>query len=559
MQTAPPLTLSDLDHLLASPGEWADLSPERLAEFVFFACMIGGVDTTRQPAVRELYEHASDVLPADVRRAMTRQLAEWVQDLARTHGAAPVTTLSPLLVIDPDDVVVSTAALEAAQLLEPEDGDVLTGPRMMVKVAEDFAEDEERQRAMLAGLTALGDARVFALVHDALPGFAADVVTRLVESIALQPPTEASIAFLVTALERWMAAGQEGYIGVVVAALQRLADVAANASAGPASAGAGVIDLERIFPSWSAEAAGGPVRLRAAYAVPEFGARIAPRLAALSATESYPRLIPAALRAWGADDPPFLAAVRAAVAASGIARGTTAALVNPIAIEPLPDWDRPDWVLEWGIISPFAPAKVRWHVVRVDEATSALVHVRHTPFAPVCRLEAVISSPDTASSSGSSLPGTGRRAARSGLPAVFTTLAERVRPDAPVLAALPHWVSVGEDAGALASVLPHAFRALHAGATVDAAIAALARVKADPRAEIRRQAADAMTEAHRAGDKPDSAPGTGSVAGAQPSPAAEGEYARWLAAASAPDHVAIVAPCFLECWHVAMRLQERRG
>jgi hypothetical protein len=315
-----------------------------------------------------------------------------------------------------------------------------------------------------------------------------------------------------------------------------------------------VPDIERSFPSWSVAAENHVVTVRAVYTVAEVGNRIGPRLLRLASRETYPRLIPLALRAWGAEDAPFVDAVRQAVAESNVQTEGCRVLDQPISIEPLPDWDRDDAVLEWGILNPFGPTKVQLCLVTLDEDTRALVYALHNPFGPVCLLLGVT-----------------KAGAGAGVRDMFMELADRLQVgDHVLLKGLPHWVRTAHEE----DLLTHAegaafFMKLHQAALakdlaingdVDVLVRELDQLGRDPQREVRRQFAQAMeltraTLAEADAYGADAALSSVHKKLAQYAPATTEAYERWFGAASSPGHAADVSRHFMDCWGAALRFQ----
>ena len=254
----------------------------------------------------------------------------------------------------------------------------------------------------------------------------ADLLRRMGRAI----PTVAGIDFLVSRLERPAEVGEEGPVGHVVASLVHLANAVRNGAHGSRMA-RGVPDIDRSFPSWSVAPEKGPIDVRRTFDIGEIGRLIGPRLEGPLAAETYPRLLPLALRAWGLEDGPFIEAVRRAVAALPAGTGRDGLLDDFLALEPLPDWDRHDAVMTWGILNPFGPTKVQICLVAVDASTAALVYTLHNPFGPVCLLLGTMRA--------------GKAGAVGGL---LLELAERFHlGDEPLLRGLPQWVVTRSESG----------------------------------------------------------------------------------------------------------------
>jgi hypothetical protein len=550
------MTLRDAEKLISKPRRWPTLTEAELEELIKTACWLaaGSDDATLQAAVGRLYEHVVGTLGPDVRRRIVGDLGETLEQFGRTHGTCPVAVLEHWLLSDPDFGVVSTAALESAQLMDTSDQDPLYGPRSILELAT-TATDPDRQSAIVTGLAAMGDGRVHALIDDAWDRLACESQDEILQHMGGHLPKLASVEFLVSRVERATDDGEEGPIGSVVASLVQISDAAGEIAADSPFSGS-VRDIERTFPSWRTAADANVVTVRAVYTVADIGKRIGPRLVRLASGETYPRLIPLALRAWEAEDTPFVDAVRQAVAESKVHTGQCAVLDEPIPIEPPPDWDRDDAVLEWGILNPFGPTKVQMCLVTLDEDTGALVYSLHNPFGPVCLLLGVTKA-------GPSV----------GVREMLLELADRFHVgDHVLLKGLPHWVRTSQEPELLTLSDGAAFfRTLHQAALaedlaidgdIDVLIRELDQLRRDPQQEVRRQFAQAMeltraslTDAEARGA--DAALATVGAKLAQHAPATSDIYQRWFSAASSPEHVSDVSSHFLDCWKAALRF--RRG
>jgi hypothetical protein len=548
------MTLQDAERLISKPRRWPGLTTGDLEELIKIACWLAAVkdDVAFNDSVGRLYEHVVGTLGPEVRRRIVADLGEKLEEFARAQGTCPLPVLAHWLLSDPDFGVVSTAALDAAQLMEASEDDPLAGPRSIMKLATTTT-DPDRQAAIVTGLAAMGDSRVFALIDDAWDALKCETQDEVLQHMGSHLPKLATVEFLVSKLERAADEGKEGPIGSVVGSLVQISNAADPVSADSPFAGVGVRDIERTFPSWRAAADANVITVRAVYTVAEIGNRIGPRLVRLASRETYPRLIPLALRAWGAEDTPFLDAVRRAVTESEVRTGQCGVLDEPILIEPPADWDRHDVVLEWGILNPFGPTKVQMCLVTLDEDTRALVYSLHNPFGPVCLLL-----------------GATRAEARVGLRGMLLELADRFRVgDHVLLKGLPHWVRTSQEPLLTPADSAAFFMKLHQTALakdlaidgdLDVLIRELDQLRRNPQQEVHRQFIEAVefTRATLAGAE---AAGTDAAIVsarddlARYAPATSDMYERWFSVASSPGHVADVSRHFLDCWNAALRSQ----
>jgi hypothetical protein len=528
------MTFETVEELLGHPGRWPHLGEAELVQLVSLGSWLAALkdDATLEERFESLYAHVVENVDAGTRRQVVAHLGELLESFGREHGTCPVNVLRHWLLSDPDFGVVSTAALVAAQTMPLFDEDPLTGPRLVLGLALE-ATEADRQGAIVTGLAALGDADVLALVGEAWDALDGDAKGGVLQRMGHGTPTIAAIDFLVSRLE-CPTDEDDGAVGHLVGSLVRLRRAADRGSIGGQI---GVPEIERRFPSWGGAEGDSPIVVRRMHAPQRVGERIGTRLQHAAATEEYPRLLPLAMRAWGVEDTAFVEGLRQAVVASSGETRPGRLLDVPVPVEPMPDWDRDDAVLTWGIVNPFGPTKVQICRTRVEDATDALVYTLHNPFGPVCLLLGTIVTGDTASTA-----------------RLLLELANRFHIGEHVLIkGLPHWLVLSADA-----VLDVAafFRAAHAAAlerdlatddNLEELMASLHRLRLNAPEEVHRQLREAM-EAFGSGGNTSS---RGNVV-----PASNEAYKRWLAVVGDPEHVEAVSTHFLDCWSAALRRQQ---
>ena len=292
-----------LDRLLFQPNCWDELTEDELIKLLSWGCAtyVGVKNEVRGEYLHRLYAHAVRTLPSRTRAQVALDLMRPLEQLARASGWGHPTAMVPFLKLDADFVVVSTAALQAAQLIEPTNGDPMTGPRELFELALGTG-DTYTQVAMLAGLAALGDRRVYDVIEAEWHRVPPSAHNGLITSMSRQWPTVAAIEFLVNRLERSAGEERRRLIALIAPALVRLAESACAFDQARPFTGGGVRDVERVFPSWAVPADESPVVVRATYSVQEIGSRIIPRLERLVWTARPHRELLTALRAWGGVD-----------------------------------------------------------------------------------------------------------------------------------------------------------------------------------------------------------------------------------------------------------------
>jgi hypothetical protein len=154
----------------------------------------------------------------------------------------------PVLQLDDDPQVVSTAALDAAALIGPAREDPLAGRRAIFNLATSTA-DPVRRGMLLSGLVALADEETFRMLRHAwrdLPAAQRDAMA----STAAAIPVRAVAEFLLTWAEDALDLGDEVEAGRALGALAHMARVATGQAESPYS-GRGVYELRRNFPAWA--------------------------------------------------------------------------------------------------------------------------------------------------------------------------------------------------------------------------------------------------------------------------------------------------------------------
>lgn len=532
------MTLETAEELLGHRDGWPHLSESDLVRLALVGSWLVAMkdDEDLRESFAAFYAHVVENLDPKTRREAVADLGEQLEAFGREHGTCPVTALSQWLLSDPDFGVVSTAALIAAQVMTLTDEGPLTGPKQILTLALETT-DSATQGAIVTGLAAFGDADILALIDASWEALDGDARSDVLLRMGSGPVTVAAIDFLVSRIERPGIPGWEGPIGHVVASLVQLREAASDTRPGH-SAGGSVRDVDRMFPSWGSEEGESPIAVRRIYTAGEIGERIATPLQKAAADETYPRLLPLALRAWGAPDAAFIEGVRMAVGTLESA-APGALLDRPIGIEPLPDWDREDDVLTWGILNPFGPTKVQICRVSVSDDMDALVYTLHNPIAPVCFLLGTVASRDAAAGS-----------------RMLMELASRFHiGDQVLLKGLPHWVVTSADDDL---DVPAFFRTAHTTALrrdlasdgdIENLILSLRRLRDDAQQEVHRQFMEAVQEAR-------ATPAVTSGGGAsRRAPSSLEAYERWFEEVSDPGHVVRVSAHFLNCWNAARRLQ----
>lgn len=270
----------DWEEFLRDPARAATLSEEELDTLVARAALLSGKanDGELIGPVREIYEIFKDRATPERRR--DNYLATSTSALARRTGAG---ALLAYLLHEDIPGIVATAALDYAVLRPLADGDALTGPREVLRLALDGA--VANGAAAIGGLLMMGDPRVNALlvpIRRKIQDGDVAVVGRCQTGFMFS----STIEFYLDWLEELMGAGKDGPFGSLAGALCRMRMGALVPS---------VWSIERHFPTTPDD----PFRLLGSWPADEYAGNIRPRLISIASRETGARVMPLVLETWG--------------------------------------------------------------------------------------------------------------------------------------------------------------------------------------------------------------------------------------------------------------------
>lgn len=269
--------LRELAALAADPERWPGLDEDTLLLVVFQQALHWAhtQDPEAAAALALLYPH----LVSRVDEAERLELQDRVVS-AVEEGRVPVAALAPFLQHESSPVAASLAAVSFATLMPLENGDEMTGPRTLVRLAS-HADDDGARVGLLAGLLQLGDARVLPLAAPVWEALEPESRARLASL-----PSPSKLVFA-AAVEFWMRAFEAGE-PAAADALVRLAREAEPPR---------VLALERKFPANAADDRD-EITVLDDRSIAEQGALLAPRLAALPAEHPVVARVPDVRAAW---------------------------------------------------------------------------------------------------------------------------------------------------------------------------------------------------------------------------------------------------------------------
>jgi hypothetical protein len=306
------IQMDKLGSTLAKPRSWTRMDTAAVEESLMLALVgfCAGHEGFGQEAVARFYAFAQERLHPSQRAGLVTRLARLAETWGRREGSQPLSqAFVAVMHMEDDETVMATAALEAAQVMPLEDGDVTTGPKAVVQVAAQVHDD--RRTPILSGLVTMGDARVVSVLVDAWPTLAAETRSALITAAGSAPPSVAACEFLVSVLDSGEPIAGD-LAGSVAGSLLRQVRVADGRLESP-YAGRGILDVERVFPSWAVGEDEVPIHVRGRAPLEELARRFGPRLQRAARDENYPRLLPHVLAELGVEDAAFAEAVCAAM------------------------------------------------------------------------------------------------------------------------------------------------------------------------------------------------------------------------------------------------------
>jgi hypothetical protein len=191
--------------------------------------------------------------------------------------------LMMFLIAENNPGIRSSAAMSLAVLFQPEREDVLSSPKFVVQHLLRSTDKTEDQGAALGGILLLGDKRLLPLLEDAWGALSDDARLGLTHAKSGNV-FEGMVEFWLRCLEKGCS---DAVFGSVVAAIAKMPVITQVPF---------VVDAQRVLPVY--QDSQNPLRLIRRIAFSEYLEEIRPRLEALEANESGPKLIPKIYAIW---------------------------------------------------------------------------------------------------------------------------------------------------------------------------------------------------------------------------------------------------------------------
>jgi hypothetical protein len=275
--------MDDCEHLSTlgdDPDAWIGLDDDELKQVVSVKFIKYGAtqDGSRIAGLFALYRYSMQRLDVGERREMLTEFSEMIEQ----HEGLGHMALMMFLSADTDPGIRSSAALSLSVLFDPEDGDELAGPRFVINTLVHHDGGAPGQGAALGGVLLLGDKRIMPLL--------AEVWDELSEEAQLEMTAAKSGFVSEGVIEFWLdrleAGCSEAVFGSAVAAIAKMPVISQIPY---------VLDMERLLPAY---AGGEPMKLLRRTSFADYLAEIRPRLEALMAKESKPKVIPRIFQFW---------------------------------------------------------------------------------------------------------------------------------------------------------------------------------------------------------------------------------------------------------------------
>lgn len=238
-------------------------------------------DESLVPDLLHLYRHAMALTTPGMRMDAYQTMADLVETTL-----VSVNALLPFLLIETDQGIVSTAAIDTAMYGCPERGDLLSWPRHLARQV--VRREPANVGAVFGGLVSLGDRRINPVLEDVRDSLTLDDVGTATQCVT-GFSSLAAFEFWLEWLETLPGNPEDALWGYLAGALYRLARPAVVPELIENHRNFGYIWEDEVAPGWW-----GPQ-----LTPKEVGERYAPRLYELEEREASPKVMSTVLIAYG--------------------------------------------------------------------------------------------------------------------------------------------------------------------------------------------------------------------------------------------------------------------
>jgi hypothetical protein len=275
---------ADVERWISDSPSWQGLNDEQFGELVSAGLILYGstMDGALVPQLFPLYMQAVKRLTRDQRL----RVHEAVTSLLDQDQISPVGLL-PIVICDPDLGLASTATINLLAYSRLTETGLPYGLMELIPLLSKRV--PENMGAVFGGLVSFGDSQI-RISMDTAKGYLTNEEVRLAARCTTGFPTHAAIDFWLEWAKELTLDGSDDALGKLGSAASAIVLQKRNARVEV------VRDIKRNYPAQSSKQ---PLECIREWTFAEYAAFIAPRLYALEAAETPPKIFSAVLETWG--------------------------------------------------------------------------------------------------------------------------------------------------------------------------------------------------------------------------------------------------------------------
>jgi len=272
--------LAALFDLGRHPEKWPDADADTLTKLTYMQCLDYGLtgDPEKINPLGDLYRLLAERTPTEDREELLGRVREAVHE-----GAGSMNSFLPFIYAEPDPGIISTACLNTAVLAPLEDGDELTGPKLVMKMGTEQTESQAIRAGAYSGVLLLGDRRTLPLLKGCWRKLNSEGRSSLARTWSGFVHASVIDFYL-----DWLEDADEGDF-------ETIAETLALMAVSPAVPK--VLEIKHQFPA-NAPGERSAIEIINEWTIEEYGRIIEPRLRDLERRESEPKVMPSVLKAW---------------------------------------------------------------------------------------------------------------------------------------------------------------------------------------------------------------------------------------------------------------------